>query len=329
MRNAVICATGAYFPHRLLPNSYFNALLGEDVDTWLRENLNIYQRYWCDENESTVDLCVQAAKQAMQRAGITGNQINLIIVATDTPEYLTPSTASIVQFQLEAGWAGTFDLNSACAGFITALDVASRYVRDDKSCNYALVIGAYAMSKYLNKEDKRTVSLFSDGAGAVLLKAEDCEDKGYLCGELMTLGQYYDGMGIYGGGTKQPITHEMLDSKDHLLKIVYRFPPELNPQVWTRMANNLSKRLRISPREVDHYFLTQINIRSIRMTLKSLDVPLTKGHYIMDRCAYPGSAAIPIALDDAFLQGKIRKNDLIYFIGTGSGLAFASVAFRY
>jgi len=329
MRNAVIHATGAYFPKRLLPNSYFNALLGEDVDTWLRQNLNIYQRYWCGEDESTVDLCVHAAKIAMKKAGITGNQINLIIVATDTPEYLTPSTASIVQFHLEAGSAGTFDLNSACAGFVTALDVAARYVRDEKTCNYALVIGAYAMSRYLNPEDKKTVSLFSDGAGAVILKAEECEDRGYLCSELITLGQYYDGMGIYGGGTKHPISHEMIDRKEHFLKIVYRFPPELNPQMWTRMANNLSKRLRVSPRDVDHYFLTQINIRSIRMTLDNLGVPYEKGHYIMDKCAYPGSAAIPIALDDAFGQGKIQHNDLIYFIGTGSGLAFASVAFRY
>ena len=329
MRNAVICSTGAYFPKRLLPNSYFNALLGEDVDTWLRTNLNIYQRHWCEEDESTADLCVHAARVAMERAGITANQLNLIIVATDTPEYITPATASIVQFRLEAGTAGSFDLNAACAGFITALDVAARYVRDDPNCNYALVIGAYAMSKYLDKEDKKTVSLFSDGAGAVILKSEDCEDKGYLCSQLQTLGQYYDGMGIYGGGTRKPISPESLANKDHLLKIVYRFPPELNPQMWTRMAQNLSRRLKVSPREVDHYFLTQINIRSIRMTLDKLDVPYEKAHTIMDRYAYPGSAAIPIALDDAFMQGKIKENDLIYFIGTGSGLSFASVAFRF
>ncbi|MEM6632199.1 MAG: ketoacyl-ACP synthase III [Bacteroidota bacterium] len=329
MRNAVICSTGAYFPKRLLPNSYFNALLGEDVDTWLRTNLNIYQRHWCEEDESTADLCVHAAKQAMERAGIKGNQINLIIVATDTPEYITPATAAIVQFRLEAGSAGGFDLNAACAGFVTALDVAARYVRDDPNCNYALVIGAYAMSKYLDKEDKKTVSLFSDGAGAVILKAEDCEDKGYLCSELQTLGQYYDGMGIFGGGTRKPINDQTLANRDHLLKIVYRFPPELNPQMWTRMAKNLCRRLRVSPTEVDHYFLTQINIRSIRMTLDSLDVPHSKAHTIMDRYAYPGSAAIPIALDDAFKEGKIQPGNLIYFIGTGSGLSFASVAFRF
>ena len=329
MRNAVICATGAYFPQRLLPNSYFNALLGEDVDQWLRENLEIYQRYWCGENESTVDLCVHAATQAMERAGIKGSQINLIIVATDTPEYLTPSTASIVQYRLEAGWAGTFDLNSACSGFVTALDVAARYVRDEPDCEYALVIGAYAISKYLNPKDKKTVSLFSDGAGAVILKAEKTEDRGYLCSKLMTLGQYYDGMGIYGGGTAHPITHESIDKGEHFLKIVYRFPPELNPQMWTRMAKDMSAKLDVSPKDVDRYFLTQINIRSIRMTMDHLHIPYDKAQYIMHKYAYPGSAAIPIALNEAVLEGKVKKNDLLYFIGTGSGLSFASVAFRY
>lgn len=329
MQNAVICATGAYFPQRLLPNSYFNESLGEDVDTWLREKMNIYQRYWCGPEEATVDLCVNAARQAMERAGIEGHQINLIVVATDTPEYLTPSTAAIVQFRLQAGWAGTFDLNSACAGFITALDVASRYVRDEPDCQYALVIGAYAMSKYLNPQDKKTVTLFSDGAGAVILKAENTRERGYLCSELITLGQYYDGMGIYGGGTRQPLTHEALDRGDHFLKIVYRFPPELNPQMWTIMAQNLSKKLSITPQEVDHYFLTQINIRSIRLAMEKLHVPMEKAHTIMDRYAYPGSAAIPMTLDDAITQGRLKRGDLLYFLGTGSGLAFASVAFRY
>ena len=329
MRNAVIYSTGAYLPKRLLPNSYFNALLGENVDTWLRENLNIYQRYWCSEEESTADLCVMAAQQAMERAGISGHQINLIIVATDTPEYLTPPTAAVVQFRLQAGWAGTFDLNAACAGFITALDVAAKYVREDPDCNYALVIGAYAMSKYLNPEDKKTVSLFSDGAGAVLLKSEETDTRGFLASQMATLGQYYDGMGIYGGGTRHPFSKESFTNKDHFLKIVYRFPPELNPQMWTRMTRQLCRRLEVTPEEVDHYFLTQINIRSIRMTLDLLKLPYSKAHTIMDRYAYPGSAAIPIALDDAIQQGKLQQNDLLYFIGTGSGLSFASVAFRY
>ena len=188
MRNAVICATGAYLPKQVLPNSYFNDLLGEDVDTWLKNNLQIHERRWCAPEESTVDLCEHAARQAIERAGITPRDIDLIIVATDTPEYLSPATSAIVQYRLQAGHAGTFDLNTACAGFLTGLDVGAKYISTDKRYNYVLVIGAYAMSKYLDKTDKKTVTLFADGAGAIILKAEENTDRGYLTGEFNDFG---------------------------------------------------------------------------------------------------------------------------------------------
>ncbi|MEO0472123.1 MAG: ketoacyl-ACP synthase III, partial [Bacteroidota bacterium] len=199
MRNAVIRSSGIYAPKRVLDNQYFNDLLGQDVDTWLRENLDIYERRWCDESESTADLCVNAAQEALSRAGLRPRDLDLIIVATDTPEYLTPSTAAVVQYRLQAGHAGTFDLNAACAGFITGMDVAAKYIRTDQRYNHVLVIGAYAMSKYLDEKDKKTVTLYADGAGAIVLSAEETEESGYLGSELVTLGQYYDGMGIYAG----------------------------------------------------------------------------------------------------------------------------------
>lgn len=329
MRNAVIASTGAYVPDWVLPNSYFNSLLGEDVDSFLRDKLQIYERRWCLDSESTADICVKAAQQAMLRAGIKPHQLNLIIVATDTPEYMSPSTASVVQFRLDAGWAGTFDLNSACAGFTTALDVGSKFIRTDTRYGYVMVIGASVFSRYLNKSDKRTVTLFADGAGAVLLKAEEDSNRGYLASELITLGQYYDGMGIYGGGTRIPTSHNSIDNKDHLLKVHYRFPPELNPQMWTHMAKNLSQLTEVKPQDVDHYILTQINIRSIHKTLKNLKVPLERAHTSMHYYGYTAAASIPIALDDAIKQGKINSNDLIYFIGSGGGLTFGSVAMRY
>ncbi|RMG20117.1 MAG: ketoacyl-ACP synthase III [Bacteroidetes bacterium] len=329
MRNAVIISTGAYVPEHALPNSYFNDLLGEDVDTWLRENLQMYERRWCAEGESTADLCEAAAKVALQRAGVDPKQLNLIIVATDTPEYLSPSTASVVQFRLGAGHAGTFDLNSACAGFTTALDVGSKYIRTDENYQYVLIIGAYAMSKYLDKTDKKTVTLFADGAGAVLLSSIEDNARGYLASELITLGQYYDGMGIYAGGTKHPISHESLERKEHLLKLFYRFPPELNPQMWTHLANKLCERTGISPSEVKQYFLTQVNINSIRKTLDNLKVPRDRAHTTMHYYGYTGSASIPITLDDAIQKGKVQQNDLIFFIGSGGGLSFGSLLMRY
>lgn len=328
-RNAVIKSTGAYLPKRKLPNSYFNDLLGEDVDTWLSENLEIYERRWCDKDESTADLCENAGKIALERAGINASELNLIIVATDTPEYLSPSTASVVQFRLQAGHAGTFDLNSACAGFTTALDVGAKYIRTDENYKYVLVIGAYAMSKYLDMSNKKTVTLFSDGAGAVLLEAKTNTARGYLASELLTFGQYYDGMGIYGGGTKHPTTKESFENKDHLLKLYYRFPPELNPQMWTRMARNLCNRLEITLEDVNQLFLTQVNINSIRKTLTNLALPYDRAHTSMHYYGYAGSASIPLAFDDAIQKGKIKENDIIFFIGSGGGLTFGSVAMRF
>jgi len=122
-RNARIISSGMYAPERILPNSFFNELLGEDVDTWLVENLTIKERRWCAENESTADLCEAAARETLKNAGLRASNLDLIIVATDTPEYISPSTASVVQHKLGALGVATFDINSACAGFVTGLDI--------------------------------------------------------------------------------------------------------------------------------------------------------------------------------------------------------------
>ncbi|MBL7993707.1 MAG: ketoacyl-ACP synthase III [Candidatus Kapabacteria bacterium] len=338
MNNAIIRATGSYAPARIIPNSYFNEVLGEDVDTWLRENLTIRERRWCAENESTADLCVEAGNRTLANAGIKPEQMDLLIIATDTPEFVSPSTASVVQHRLGAHRAGTFDVNTACAGFVTGMDIATKFIRADERYQNVLVIGAYAMSKYLDKTDKKTVTLFADGAGAALLSAEKITEgtsqngakpKGYLASELRTQGQYYDWMGIYGGAAQQPSTPETVSHKDHLLKFVKKFPRELNPEMWTEMIEAVSKRAGIAPTDARHYFFTQININSIRDTLQRLGVPETASHNIMDRYGYTGSACIGMALDDAMQQGKIKSGEELVFMGSGGGLAFASSIFRF
>lgn len=329
MRNAIIRASGAYVPERILTNAYFDEALKENVSHWLENNLHIKERRWCAEDESTIDLCLHAGKQALERAGLQAKDLDLIIVATDTPEYLTPSTASVLQYRLQAGHAGTFDLNAACAGFITGLDVAAKYIMTDHRYKHIMVVGAYAISKYLDVNNKKTVTLFADGAGAIILGSEETKERGYLGSELITLGQYYDGMGIYGGGTRHPITEDSLKIGEGKLRINYRFPPELNPQVWSNMARKLGERFSFSPTDVDHYILTQININSINQTLEQLKVPLDRAHTSMEYYAYTGSACIPITLNAALEKGKVKEGDLIMMIGSGSGLSFGSIAFRF
>jgi len=329
MRKATITGIGSYAPEQEIPNSYFNTLLGEDVDTWLRQNVNITTRRWCKDDESVADLCEESARQAISEAGLVPEDIDLVILSTDTPEYVSPSTASVIQDRLGLKNAGTFDLNTACAGFVTAMDVAAKYIAADERYQHILVIGGYAMSKYLNKHDKKTVTLFADGAGAVVMSATTEAGKGFLASDLKTEGQYNGWMGIYAGATHQPVTETVLKNHDHQLKFVHKFPKELNPKMWTEMARDICERIGVVPNEVDHYFITQLNFNSINETMDNLGVSRDKAHMVMDKFGYTGSACIPMALHDAHLQGKLKKGDLLLFIGSGGGLAFAAAAIRY
>ncbi len=329
MRNAAIASVAAYAPEQKITNQYFNDLLGEDVDTWLRENVQIYERRWCRPEESTADLCERAARVALERAGISAADIDLIVLSTDTPEFISPSTAAVVQHRLGARRAGTFDINTACAGFVTALDIGAKYIRADEHYRHVLVIGGYAMSKYLNPLDKKTVTLFADGAGAVVLRAEETgNQRGYLASELRTMGEYNGWMGIYGGGAYLPVTPEVLARHEHQLQFVQKFPKELNPDTWADMARTLCQRIGVTPQEVQHYFITQININSIHETLDRLKVPHDRATTIMHHYGYTGSACIPMAFNDAWEKGRVKSGDLCLFIGSGGGLAFASAAFR-
>ncbi len=328
MRNAIIRSVGAYAPERRITNAYFDDLLGENVSTWLEENVQIYERRWCADDESTADLSERAALQALERAGLTPDQIDLIIISTDTPEFVSPSTASVVQDRLGATRAGTFDINTACAGFVTALDIGSKYIRADEQYKNVLVIGAYAMSKYLNLKDKKTVTLFADGAGAVVLQAEDSGERGFLGSQLISKGEYNEWMGIYGGATKKPITEEVVANHDHQLKFVRKFPKELNPEVWSQMAHTLNDRLSVEAGDVDRYFITQINVNAIHETMDRLGVSRNRAETVMHYYGYTGSACIPMALNQAWEQDRVKTGDLVYFIGSGGGLAFASAAFR-
>ncbi|MBK9253992.1 MAG: ketoacyl-ACP synthase III [Saprospiraceae bacterium] len=327
MRNAIIISSGSFAPSRIIPNNYFNEKLGEDVDTWLRNNVQIYERRWCSENESTADLVEKACAIALKNADLEPGDIDLLIVATDTPEYVSPSTASVIQHRMGMKNAGTFDLNTACAGFVTALDAGCKYIKADKNYNKVMVVGAYAMSKYLNLNDKKTVTLFADGAGAVILSSSE-NGTGMLQSKLMTRGEYYDYMGIYAGGTHQPINKEILNGHEHQLQFVKKIPKEVNPEIWTELILELCNRENITPSDVHHYFFTQININSIRETIEKLDLEMDKAATIMHYYGYTGSACLPMAFDEWMQKDKIKPGELVMFIGSGGGLAFGAALFK-
>ncbi|WP_462280342.1 3-oxoacyl-ACP synthase III family protein [Salinivirga cyanobacteriivorans] len=329
MRNAIIHSNGMYVPERVVPNSYFDELLGENVSDWLEEFVEIYERRWAAEDESTADLAAAAARQAMERGNVKPDEVDLLIISTDTPEFISPSTSSKVQHMLGLRNAGTFDINTACAGFVTALDVGSKYIKADEQYQTVLIIGAYAMSKYINKLDKKTANLFADGAGAFILKGEKNSRRGLQASRLITHGQYHDYMGIFAGGTAQPVNHEALEKGDHLLTIAKKFPPEINPETWSAIARELSGRAGTDLKDYAQYFLTQININSIRETMDRLELPHEMAQTSMHYYGYTGSACIPLAFEDALQAGKITRGDSLMFIGSGGGLAFAGASFIY
>lgn len=328
IRKATIVGTGMYAPERVIPNQYFNDLYKKDIGTFLAEQRNIKERRWMREDQRTSDLIIPAAEAAMKSAGITAKDLDLIIVSTDTPDYLSPSTASVVAYRLEAHNAGTYDINTACAGFVVGCDIASKYIAVDKKYNNVLVVGAYGMSKYLNFDDYKIASLFADGAGAVILQPSN-DHTGFIDSQMYTDGQYHDYMGIYAGGTALPVSHEVIEKKEHLLAFPKRIPPETNGIHWPRLTNILLDRLNKKPQDINHFFITQFNIQSIFETLDKLGLPRDRAHYVMDRFGYTGSASIGMAIADAANQKKMKKGDLVFMLGSGGGMSMAALALEW
>ena len=328
-RRAVVTGTGLNAPGRAIPNAEFNERYGMDVDAFLRANRNIETRHFMAPEQATSDLIVPAAREALAEAGIGPESLDLIVVATDTPDYVSPSTASVVQHKLGAVNAGTFDVNTACAGFVTVTDLAWKYIVADASYRHVLVCGGYGMSKYLDFEDHKLATLFADGAGAAVVSAADDGEGGILSSELYADGSFHDYMGIYAGGTHEPVTAEALARKDHLLKFVKKFPAETNPTHWPRLIRSVLERIGKTPGDVDRFFFTQININSINETLDLLGVPRERSHNVMTKYAYTGSACIPMALADAADAHVLRKGDLVVLMGSGGGMAMAALALEW
>lgn len=329
VRRATIAGTGFYAPEKVVKNQFFNDLYKKDIGTFLKEQRNIQERRWMREDQSTSDLILPAAEKALKASGLTAKDLDLIIVSSDTPDYLSPSTASVVQYKLGATKAGTYDVNTACAGFVTALDIASKYIAADENYQNILVVGAYAMSKWLNLDDYKIATLFADGAGACIVQPAKDDTKGFMASHLWTDGQYHDYMGIYAGGSWKPMTQDVLDKKEHLLSFPKRIPPETNGIHWPRITRLLLDRIGKRPQDIQHFFITQFNVQSIYETLDRLEVPRSRAHYIMDQYGYTGSASIGMALADAVEGKKLKKGDLCFFIGSGGGMSMAALAFEW
>lgn len=328
MRGARITGTGAYVPPTVVTNAELSRRLGEDIDDFVSNVLGIRERHVCGPSESAADLAVEAGRRALEWAGVGPAEIDLLIVSTDTPEYISPPTSSVVQGRLGLVRAGTFDVNAACAGFVTALDVAWKYLAADERYTRVLVVAVYAMSKFVDPLDKKTATIFADGAGAVVVEAS--AEPGILASELYADGRLEAGMGVFAGGTREPITAAVLrEGRRNRLRFVEKYPKEVNEEGWPRIVRSVLGRLGKSPADVDLWLWTQVNLSTIRVVMERLGEPMEKTHTVMDKWGYTGSACLPMALHDARLAGRLRPGDLVVMTGSGAGLAMGCVALRW
>jgi 3-oxoacyl-[acyl-carrier-protein] synthase-3 len=329
IRYGQIISTGRYIPEKIITNADLDKMLGENVGDWLVANVGIRERHVMAENETTSDMIVAASRQAMQRANIAPRDLDLILVATDTPDYISPATASVVQSKLGATNAGTYDINCACAAWVTALDVAARYIATDSDYRTILVAGGYGMTKFIDWRDKYTATLFADGAGAVIVRAGDAP--GFLAGKLSAHGEYHDALGIYTGGTFRPATPEIVNASGKpRVQFVKKFPATFNSDNWPPLVRAVVAKAGLTLDDIDYFLFTQLNLRTIEFVMENLGQPLSKTHWIMDKWGYLGSACIPAALDDAIERGKgLRPGDNIVFCATGGGMAMAASVWKW
>jgi len=327
-RWAAVLGTGRCVPERVVTNEELEAMLGEPVGQWLEANVGIRTRHIMADDQTTSDLAAAAARAALERAGLTPDAVDLIIVATDTPDQPSPATAARVQHLLGAGRAMAFDMNCACAGWVTALDMGARYIATDPEIRHVLVVGAYGMSRFLDWSDKRTCTLFADGAGAAVLGA--AAEPGLLASCLASEPSYHDALGIYTGGAARPATLERIRAEGPpAVRFVRRFSAEFNVERWPALIRRTLDKAGLELDDVALFIFTQINLRTIEAVMDVLGLPLDRTHWVMDRWGYTGSACIPMALDDAVEQERLRRGDHVLFCASGGGIAMAAAVVRW
>lgn len=331
-RYANIIGTGRYVPKNEITNETFAEWMGEvspklvDVVGKFEASSNIKTRFYADEDQATSDLAVEAAKDALKDAGIGPEDVDLIILGTDSPDYITPATSVVVQEKLGAKNAGTFDVGCACASFPTGLSLAAGMIATNPNLKYALVIGAYLMHRLSDYKHDVMSFFYGDGAGAAVVAAGD--KPGFISSALFADGSYYSNWGIYAGGTAEPATVENVKSGKTQVKLITPFPAEVNNEGWPNRIREVAKNGGFEVEDIDFIIFTQVRLNSIELVMNELGLPIEKAHWIMDKWGYTGSACLPMAFDDARKLGKIKSGDLVVFMGSGVGYNQAAVAYR-
>lgn len=325
-----IVGTGSYLPAGVLSNLDLEKIV-DTTDDWIYTRTGIRERRVARADQNTSDLALQASLPALEAAGISAEDLDLIVMATITPDTHCPAGANWLQAKLKATKAVTFDVAAACSGFIFALSVAEQYLRNGTFRN-ALVVGAEIMTRTVDYTDRASCILWGDGAGAaVIVPAAQGEDAGLLSLCLHTDGANGENLLLPGGGSKTtPISHESVDKKLHYLRMIEAnrsFKVAVN--CFADACLEAVELAGYTIHDVDHIVPHQANARIIQAMAKKLDLPMDKVVMTIERYGNSSSATVPIALDDAVRSGRIRKGDLVLLTAFGGGLTWAGALIRW
>jgi 3-oxoacyl-[acyl-carrier-protein] synthase-3 len=325
--NSIILGTGSYAPQRILSNADLEKIVATNND-WIVSRTGIRERHVAADHEATSDLAAAAGREALALARVAPEDVDMIVVATVTGDTPTPSCAAFVQDKLGARNAFCFDVAAACAGSLYGLTIADQFIRTGM-VRRALVIGAETLSRYVDWSNRETCVLFGDAAGAILLGATEEEGHGLLAATLRTDGSLTGILGIFGGGSRWPLSEEMIAQKGNKIKMrgreVYKVATRLLPEV---VAETLAK-AGLSPDDVTHVIAHQANQRIIEAALDNLGVARDKCWINIDRYGNTSSASMPITLDEANRAGRLQKGDVIAMMAIGAGMTWGGAILRW
>lgn len=327
LKRAGIIGIGSYLPENIVTNFDLEKIV-DTSDEWIASRTGIKRRRIADENTATSDLATIAAQRALECANTSIDEIDLIIVATLTPDFPFPSTACIVQDRLKAHNAAAFDLSAACSGFVYGMAMGRSFI-ETGMYKKVLVIGAETMSKILDWQDRNTCVLFGDGAGAVVL-GEVNDDEGILSVHLGSDGAGAEYLNQPAGGTRMPASEKTINDRLHYVKMngseVFKFAV----RVMADAANEALELADMNIEDVDYIVPHQANIRIIESSIiKRLKYPMEKVFVNLHEYGNMSGASIPVALDEAYRQGKFKKGDNVLLVGFGAGLTWASSLIKW
>lgn len=328
MKRVKIIGTGSYVPEKVLTNFDIEKIV-DTSDEWIRTRTGMSERHIASDRDKASDLAVKAANRALKDSGIAPDEIDLILVATATPDMFFPSTACFVQSSIGAGRSAAFDISAACSGYIYALSVAENYIKSDKY-NTVLLIASEVFSKYIDWGDRNTCVLFGDGAAATILRGvKGRRMDGIISTHIYSNGRYADLLYMRGGGSSCPLTHESINHKLHFLKMKGNSLFKIAIKNMSEVAREALSSNGYKISDVDILIPHQANKRIIDAVAENLKIPQEKIFINIEKYGNTSAASIPLALDEALKGGRIKKGDLILMVAFGGGLTWGSALIRW